>query len=131
MQLIFAYNANSGWVNGLIDFAHKKISPQTYACDLCALTYGDFGMRKDWKHFLNSLPGEKKFVHRDELTRNSPKLAEQNPTLPAIFVVKDQYSSPEELIVAEDFSKFSDLAELKNALRDALTHKVFEPASQS
>ena len=31
-KIIFVYNADSGLVNGLIDWAHKIVSPETYSC---------------------------------------------------------------------------------------------------
>ena len=53
-ELIFIYNAKSGLVNELLDFAHKIISPETYNCNLCAITYGTFAMDKNYEfcHFF-------------------------------------------------------------------------------
>lgn len=53
--LVFVYNAKNRLFNKLSNFAHKLISPNTYACNLCAITYSEFGMRNEWKVFLNSL----------------------------------------------------------------------------
>ena len=39
-ELIFIYNAKSGFVNEMVDFAHKIISPETYECNLHFITYG-------------------------------------------------------------------------------------------
>ena len=47
--LIFVYNANAGLFNMMSDYAHKIISPETYECNLCALTYGNLGMKQKWK----------------------------------------------------------------------------------
>ena len=38
-ELIFIYNAKSGFINELVDIPHKIISPETYDCNLCAITY--------------------------------------------------------------------------------------------
>lgn len=38
--LIFVYNAKSGLISAFGDMVHKIVSPATYPCSLCALTYG-------------------------------------------------------------------------------------------
>ena len=45
---LFVYNADSGPLKALFDFGHKIVSPGTYPCSLCRLTYGPFGMRREW-----------------------------------------------------------------------------------
>lgn len=65
--LVFVYNADSGIFTGLLDWAHKILSPQTYACNLCAITYDNLGMRREWRDFLKRLPVPVEFLHRDEL----------------------------------------------------------------
>ncbi len=65
--LVFVYNAESGLFNTLSDVAHKILSPETYACNLCALTHTPFGMRREWKRFLESLDARLEFLHADEL----------------------------------------------------------------
>lgn len=75
--LIFVYNADSGgFFTGLKDTLHKTFRKSTYECNLCAVTFGAFGMKKDWKNFVNNLdvPVEFKkkdkfkfeFLHKDE-----------------------------------------------------------------
>jgi len=65
--LVFVYNADSGLFNTLTDMAHKMFSPDTYACKLCQITYGNFHMRQEWKDFIESLDIPMEFLHRDEL----------------------------------------------------------------
>jgi hypothetical protein len=65
--VIFVYNADSGIFNTLSDVAHKIFSPRTYACQLCALTHSNFGMRGEWKEFISSLDRPVEFLHADEL----------------------------------------------------------------
>jgi hypothetical protein len=65
--LVFVYNAGSGLVNGALDLAHKLLSPHTYPCRLCALTYGTFGMKREWRAFVDALPHPAEFLHKDEL----------------------------------------------------------------
>ena len=66
MKLIFVYNANSGLMNTLIDIGHKAISPQTYECNLCGLTFGLVSEHKQWKKFREESNTEMEFLHRDE-----------------------------------------------------------------
>src|SRR5437868_1404471 len=82
-KIIFVYNAESGVFNLLSDIAHKIFSPQTYACNLCALTHSNFGMRKEWKEYLASLANPLEFLHADEFEN---KYQTENAELPAIFV---------------------------------------------
>lgn len=64
--LLFIYAADSGLFNTVADIAHKIFSPQTYPCQLCALTHGNFSVRKEWRAFIESLPVPCLFMHRDE-----------------------------------------------------------------
>lgn len=80
--LVFVYNAESGLFAALTDMAHKVFSPQTYQCNLCALTYSTFGMRQSWKRFLETLDRPLEFLHADELRS---RYAVSGVPLPAIF----------------------------------------------
>ena len=80
--LIFVYNANGGVFNTLTDIAHKIFSPETYACNLCALTHSNFGMREEWKRFIKSLGRTVEFLHADELKE---EYGVEGVPLPAIF----------------------------------------------
>ncbi|SHL98742.1 hypothetical protein [Hymenobacter psychrotolerans] len=82
-ELLFVYNANGGALNGLLDTLHKTLSPSTYSCSLCALTYGAFTIRPEWAAFLRQLPVTSVFLHRDELRAQHPELIGQ--PLPAAF----------------------------------------------
>ena len=39
-----------------MDYVHKIASPQTYACSLCSITYGNLGMHRQWASYLRGLP---------------------------------------------------------------------------
>lgn len=69
MNLLFVYNAKSDLLNATIDFAHKIISPKTYACDLCQLTHGNFGERKSWKEFVKGTNIQMSFLHINEFEK--------------------------------------------------------------
>ena len=66
--LIFVYNARSGVFNTLIDYFHKMISPSTYECSLCSLTYNNFGQVEVWKQFIQSLNIPIYFKYSDHLS---------------------------------------------------------------
>lgn len=80
--LLFVYNARSGLFNALTDIAHKTLSPQTYQCNLCALTHSTLRMRKSWRHFLETLGRPFEFLHADELAR---RYGVSDVPLPALF----------------------------------------------
>ena len=85
--LVFVYNADSGVFNTLADVAHKIFSPQTYSCNLCALTHSTFGMRDEWKRFLDGLDRPLEFLHADEL---AARYGVSGVPLPAIFRREDE-----------------------------------------
>jgi hypothetical protein len=68
-RIILVYNATSDHWSVLKDFFHKLLFPKTYPCQLCNLTFGAFTMKKEWKNFLDSLPYEKQYLHKDEFVK--------------------------------------------------------------
>jgi hypothetical protein len=80
--LVFVYNADSGMFNALADAAHKIFSPQTYQCNLCAITHSAVGMRAEWRRFLDGLGRPLEFLHADEL---KSRYGVSGVPLPAIF----------------------------------------------
>ena len=69
MKLIFVYNADSGVANALLDSVHKVVSPSTYSCNLCNITYGVISEKKEWKEFRESSNIEMVFLHKDEFLK--------------------------------------------------------------
>jgi len=112
ISLIFVYNADSGFVNALLDSAHKLISPQTYQCKLCAISYSYFGMRKKWKQFITKIGIPVKFYHRDEFIKHYPK---QNVKLPAIFYVNNHRLTI--YMSANDINNCQSIDELMEAIK--------------
>jgi len=113
--LIFVYNADSGFVNTLLDIGHKIVSPQTYACNLCAITHSTFSMRDEWKQFVAGLGMPVEFLHRDELKN---KYGLEGIPLPVIFRKAD--GSPREFIGREEINRCHSLGELERLVRDRL-----------
>jgi hypothetical protein len=68
-KLIFIYNADSGLRNVLLDGAHKILSPATYECSLCALTFGAFTENKAWKQWRKDCDLEMEFLHKNEFLK--------------------------------------------------------------
>lgn len=110
-NLIFVYNANSGLFNSLTDIAHKIFSPETYSCNLCALTHSNFGMRKEWKRFVESLDQRIEFLHSDEL---KSKYGVEEASLPAIF--REENGKAKEWITAEEINSCQTIGALENLI---------------
>jgi len=81
LELLFVYNADSGLFNAMADTAHKVFSPQTYACNLCKVTYGLMTEKRAWRRFIEDLDVDALFVHRDELRQRFPQLDIQLPAV--------------------------------------------------
>ena len=69
MKLIFVYNANSGFLDKIIDGAHKIMSPSTYDCNLCNITFGTFTEDELWKAFRENSAVSMEFYHKDEFLK--------------------------------------------------------------
>lgn len=113
-KLQFIYNAETGYFNKITDFAHKVISPGTYACTLCALTYGKFTMKKEWAKYVQSLPLEVEFIYKNEWKFSS--IRKDYP----LIALQTGESRIEVLIETEELNKIKSLKELKSKLDSAL-----------
>ncbi len=110
-KLVFVYNADSGVFNLLTDVAHKIFSPQTYSCNLCAITHSNFGMKKEWKEFLESLNTPLEFLHADEF---EAKYHFEKVELPAIF--KEENCSLILMVDAAAINECNSIDDLKQYL---------------
>ena len=111
-RLLFVYNADTGLFNTLADAAHKILSPQTYHCVLCKVTYGWFQERRAWRAFLDTLDADCEFLHRDELHARFPDVA---VTLPAVLCLGD--GQPTLCIDTQRLRACRDLDELMGLVR--------------
>lgn len=114
--LLFVYNADSGLFSTLADIAHKVFSPETYACNLCALTHAPLGMRKEWKTFLDGLGLPLEFLHRDEFQQH---YGLKDVALPAIFAKRPQ-ERLEPLVDARTINEARSIDELKRVLAERI-----------
>lgn len=115
-HLVFVYNADSGIFNTLTDIAHKIFSPDTYSCNLCAITYGNFAIRAEWKEFLETLDAELEFLHRDEF---AAQYAMTGVELPAVF--HKTGNALELWISAAEINGCGSMEELKSIITQKLS----------
>lgn len=114
-QLIFIYNAKSGFMHGVMDLISKSASPKTYPCKLCQMTYSGGTMNKVWKSYVASLNIPSTFLHKNEFERAYPKV---NTKYPAVLLKRNR--SLKVVLSAEDFDKLKDLSDLVNTLNERL-----------
>lgn len=100
MKLIFVYNAEAGIAAGIMDSIHKLVSPATYTCDLCAITYGLTRMDPKWKAWLKAQPFDAVFHHRADFFAAYPAVT---VTLPAILTGRK--GRIDTLVAAGDFKQ--------------------------
>ena len=118
-KLIFVFNADTGgkW-KGFKETLHKSFRPSTYDCNLCAVTYGAFGMKKEWKSFVSNIdvPVESmgrdifgmEFLHKDEFDKKYHLKDAKYPS--AYLETKDGIQV---FISQEEMNKIKDIPELK------------------
>ena len=107
MRLVFVYNAEGGLLHGLLDSIHKVVSPRTYECDLCAITYGLTSMKAEWRDWLGALEMPSMFLHRAEFRATWPTAKD---ALPAIFAERE--GRLHNLVSAGDFESVQDVSAL-------------------
>ena len=117
-ELLFVYNANSDLFSSVTGFAHKILSPSTYECRLCALTYDNFSMKEEWKSFIESLPLKTVFLHKDEFE----KQFKTKVNFPAVFIPAN--GMIKELISKQQIEGCSSLDDLKNLVTVKLNEHV-------
>lgn len=118
-ELVFVYNADSGILNAVKDWAHKIVSPETYPCSLCALTYDNLGMRRPWRKFIKELDCEVEFLHRDELAK---EYGIMDVPLPAAFIMQD--NELKLWIKCETIGALNSLDELRLLLTQRLAQET-------
>ncbi len=101
-KLIFIYNANAGIRNALLDGAHKIVSPATYTCKLCSITYGAFREKKIWKRYRTQHDLPMEFLYKDGFTKAYASKFGSKFTFPIVLGVTvnglEVYIKTEELV---------------------------------
>lgn len=115
-KLLFVYNAETGFFNKLVDLTHKIISPKTYPCSLCALTYGNFTIFPEWETYVKQLPVAVEFVYKNEWRHSG--VYNKFPV-----VALQQAGGVEVLLTAEELDSMESLESLMHSLNAALERK--------
>ncbi|MFB9992371.1 hypothetical protein ACFFLM_10385 [Deinococcus oregonensis] len=116
-SLVFVYNADGGILNGLKDLWVKTLRPQDYDCQLCAVTYGPLGMKREWRDFVRQLGPEVRFIHRDELRA---EYGLDGVPLPAAFE-RHSDGTLQQWLSAAEMRSFATLNDLMRAVEQRLT----------
>ncbi|MEW6777524.1 MAG: hypothetical protein AB1405_14600 [Bdellovibrionota bacterium] len=111
-KLVFVYNGDSGLWNGVVHYLHKRLSPETYPCQLCGLIYDGTSLNKDWLAFVKTLGLPSEFLHRDEYRK---KYGERAMEWPAVLLHEDE-KLLSVVIGAGEFSGIQSLETLKERL---------------
>lgn len=117
-KLIFVYNADSGKLNGLMDSLRKVVSPSTYDCKLCALTFGLKDEKKSWKEFRKNLQIETEFLHRDEFRKQYASKFGYKFEFPLVLMQNNK--GLEVFMSKDEFSEIASLEELIEVIRNRL-----------
>ncbi len=114
-KLVFIYNADSGLLNSVKDYFHKKRKPETYQCNLCMQTFGGISMKKDWKSYIKDLDIPTEFLHKDEFEK---KYDVNNAKYPSAYL---QNGSSMKIFISEDeMNKVKSLDEMKDLVSKKL-----------
>tara|TARA_R110002051_G_scaffold3131_6_gene16862 strand:+ start:13619 stop:13996 length:378 start_codon:yes stop_codon:yes gene_type:complete len=112
-KILFIYNANSDTGSKMLDFAHKIVSPATYNCKLCSLTFGNFKENKQWKDFRESLQAkgyELEFYHKDEFQKSYKSKFGHKYTYP--IILEETAHDLEVLVSAKKLNAMETVEEL-------------------
>ena len=120
IQLIFVYNAKSGFINGVFDYIHKFVSPQTYSCNLCAITYDNTGKKNEWRKYLNSLPMEVIFAYKNNLYKEKLSLEYHGEGLPCAFLLVEGKQTY--FLTSDEINNISNLDELIRLVDNKLSN---------
>ena len=107
-KLVFIYNADSGLINAVKDYFHKKRSPETYECNLCMQTFSGVSMNKGWKSYIKDLDIPTEFLHKDEFEK---KYDVNNAKYPSAYLQNG--SSMTIFISVDEMNKVKSLDEMK------------------
>ena len=112
-ELIFIYNAKSGIANAFIDWGHKIISPNTYNCNLCSITYNNLGKEKKWKDFLENINAHSRFYYIDHVKKLG--FVDEKIELPCVYLNKKNEFKL--IINSHEMNAFDNVEELINRLK--------------
>lgn len=126
--LFVIYNADGGVLNAVRDSFWKTFAPRSYPCALCALAFGFFVARREWKAFLSRVPQQIVELHRDDYRQRLPYL---DADLPVIVLQDAEDVGGEEsairlIVTAEEMGAMDDVTELVALARRRLSLSALE-----
>jgi hypothetical protein len=116
-ELLFVYNADSTPIARFTDLFIKFFDPKKYSCNLCLVTYGMLRMKRAWKVFIDQLPHDVRFLHRDDFRDRYGDDSE----LPAAFIVANGGLVP--FITAREINGVPSVDELIGLVKQRLSHE--------
>ncbi len=119
MKLLFVYNANSGAMNALLDSAHKLLSPSTYNCNLCDLTFGLASENSVWKKFRQESDVEMIFLHKDEFLNEYKSKWLPKYEFPIVLEITDQ--ALELFIASNELQQFETVEQLIESIKNRVS----------
>jgi len=117
--LLFVYNAKSGIANVLVDISHKLLSPETYSCNLCAMTHNAFTENKIWKNYRLTSKIDMQFYHTDEFKQRYPN---QGFNYPIILFKED--NDLEEFLSPKEINQLKTVEELIEIINEKLSVSI-------
>lgn len=109
-KLILVYNADSGIRNLIFDGAHKILSPSSYQCSLCNITYGAFREYGIWKKFRIESNLQMEFLHKDEFAASYKSKFGHKFSFP--IILQETNNVLEVLIKTEELDAIGNAKEL-------------------
>ncbi len=106
--LVMIYNADGGLLNAVRDSFWKTFAPASYPCALCALAFGFFTVKREWKAFLNRVPFETIELHRDDYRKHLPGFEEKLP----VILLRDERGGVRIVASADEMNAMGDLSQL-------------------
>ena len=98
-----------------MDTVHKVLSPDTYDCNLCSITFGMFTENVNWKEFRTNAAVDMDFLHKDEFEKEYASKYGHKFTYPIVLVAAagelEVMINTEELNTLEDVNSLISLVE--------------------
>lgn len=112
-SILFIYNAKSRKLNALFDVGHKLFSPNTYKCNLCALTFDTFTENETWKAFRENSNINMRFLHIDEFEKKFP-----NQTFKYPIILLKKNGGLQEFLFPKEINQLKNIDELIAVIED-------------
>jgi hypothetical protein len=85
-KIVFVYRKNNDdFIDGIFDFFHKLMMPDTYTCDSCEVTHNYSGMRSAWKSYIEWLPFPSDFFDEYQFLTAFPNIGKVS--FPSVFIL--------------------------------------------